>query len=96
MTKFRDWNAVSAHFRTSAGPMRDSRQRRKNNRPTSNALLDEYSDTIYLCDFCGDESTSVTRIVLDTGYDRTNAEAKYACRECSSEKERDRLNGKGN
>jgi len=70
--------------------MRDSRQRRKTNRPTSNALLDEYSDTIYLCDFCGDESIKVSRTVLDTGYDRTNAEAKYACWECSIKKDEER------
>ena len=91
MSKGRDWNAVDAHFRNSAGPMRDRRLRRNVPRPKSQNIMKEYFDTTYICDFCGDESSYVKRIVVDTDYDRTISEAKYACEDCSQEKEEQRL-----
>ena len=91
MSKARDWNAVDAHFRNSAGPMRDRRLRRNVSRPNSQNIMKEYLDTTYICDFCGDESSYVKRIVVDTDYDRTISEAKYACEDCSQEKEEQRL-----
>ena len=40
--KTRDWNAVAAHFRNSAGAMKDRRKGRGGARNTSRDLLDDY------------------------------------------------------
>jgi len=93
MSKGRDWNAVDAHFRNSAGPMRDRRLRRNVPRPNSQNIIDEYLDAIYICDFCGQQSYSVKRVVVASDYDRMNSEACYACDDCSEEKEERRLMG---
>lgn len=90
--KIRNWNAVAAHLRGSAGPMRDRRIRRHDNRPKSRDLLKEVNEELYTCDFCDCKTSLVRRIVIDQDYDRTQSEAKYACYECSKQKEGDRIN----
>lgn len=90
-TNNRNWNAVSAHFRNSAGPMRDRRIRRHDSRPNSRDLLEEFSEELYVCDFCNQETYAVRRIVLDKDYDRMHSEAKYACPDCFDQKEKGRL-----
>ena len=89
--KTRDWNAVNAHFRSSAGSMRDRRLRRHDARPNSRDLMEEFREDIYICDFCEHETFAVRRIVIDKDYDRTHSVAKYACAECFDQKERDRV-----
>ncbi len=44
------------------------------------------------CDFCGRETDTVVRIALDKDYDRLTVKhiKRYACRECSEKKERER------
>lgn len=44
------------------------------------------------CDFCGQEAATVKRVAIDKGYDRLTVkhEIKYACEECSKEKEEER------
>jgi uncharacterized protein with PIN domain len=44
------------------------------------------------CDFCGKQVQQVRRVALDRNYDRlqTPHVARYACPECSAEKERSR------
>jgi len=39
------------------------------------------------CDTCGKEVLKVKRIVLEKGYDRTQARAIYNCEECYKKKE---------
>ncbi len=41
------------------------------------------------CDTCGKEVFKVKRIVLEKGYDRTQAKAIYNCEECYKKKEAD-------
>ncbi|MDO9464185.1 MAG: hypothetical protein Q7J67_02675 [bacterium] len=41
------------------------------------------------CDTCGKEVLNVKRIVLEKGYDRTQARAIYNCEECYMKKEAD-------
>lgn len=96
MNTTRNWNAINAHFRNSAGSMRDRRLRRHNSRPNSRDLIDEFSEELYVCDFyvcdfCNQETYAVRRIALDKDYDRMHSEAKYACHECSEQKENDRV-----
>ena len=45
------------------------------------------------CDFCGEETRRVRRVVLDRGYERlqTPHRVLYACERCSTEKEQRRL-----
>jgi len=45
------------------------------------------------CDFCGARVARVRRVALDRDYDRlqTPHQARYACAECSTQKERERL-----
>ena len=50
------------------------------------------------CDTCGKEVLKVKRIVLEKGYDRTQARAIYNCEECYRKKEADiekRVQGEG-
>lgn len=44
------------------------------------------------CDFCGRDVSQVRRVALDEGYDRLSRrhEVRYACRECSERKDRER------
>ena len=48
--KARDWNAVAAHFRNSAGAMKDRRKGRGGACNTSRDLLDDYYDEDVLVD----------------------------------------------
>ena len=41
------------------------------------------------CDTCGKEVLNVKRIILEEGYDRTQAKAIYNCEECYRKKEAD-------
>ncbi|MEK6532194.1 MAG: hypothetical protein AABZ23_06870 [Deltaproteobacteria bacterium] len=45
------------------------------------------------CDFCGREAETVLRVAIDRDYDRLTVrhEKRYACKECSEKKERERL-----
>ncbi len=91
MNTNRNWNAVSAHFRNSAGPMRDRRFRRHDTRPNSRDLMEEFREELHICDFCDHETHTVRRIVLDKDYDRMQSDAKYACSECFDQKEKERI-----
>ncbi len=44
------------------------------------------------CDFCGKETETVVRVAIDKDYDRLTVrhEKRYACRECSEKKEKER------
>ena len=44
--KVRDWNAVDAHFRNSAGAMKDRREERGGARNTNRDYIDEYCGDI--------------------------------------------------
>jgi len=50
----------------------------------------------HYCDFCGECSEIIYRTVVDTNYDRVLAPAKYACFECSEDKDirREYITGK--
>ena len=91
--KARNWNAVDAHFRNSAGSMKDRRTERGGAKNNNRDLLDEYQDDLFICDFCGVKSTTVRRIILDRNYDRMMESAQYACGTCSDKKEEERLMG---
>jgi hypothetical protein len=42
------------------------------------------------CDTCGRRTPIVSRVVIDEGYDRSNARPLWNCPECYAEKERRR------
>jgi len=46
----------------------------------------------FTCDFCGKSVEQVRRVALDRGYDRLQKPhpVRYACPDCSTEKERER------
>jgi uncharacterized Zn finger protein len=43
------------------------------------------------CDTCGRETDTVSRVVVDSGYNRANARPVYNCPECYERKLRERL-----
>jgi hypothetical protein len=45
------------------------------------------------CDTCGKLTTVVSRVVIDRGYDRSNARPLWNCPECYERKNRERLGG---
>jgi hypothetical protein len=45
------------------------------------------------CDTCGRLTTVVSRVVIDRGYDRSNARPLWNCPECYERKNRERLGG---
>lgn len=45
------------------------------------------------CDTCGRLTPVVSRVVVDSGYDRSNARPIYNCPECYERKLRDREEG---
>jgi len=49
----------------------------------------------FKCDFCGEMTNFLTRVVLDKGYDRLSMPhlMKFACPPCSEEKEQARTGG---
>ncbi|MBI5562346.1 MAG: hypothetical protein HY894_05785 [Deltaproteobacteria bacterium] len=48
--------------------------------------------TALRCDFCGKETETVTRVAVDSNYDRLTVrhDKMYACPACSEKKERER------
>ena len=42
------------------------------------------------CDTCGRETTIVSRVVIDRGYDRSNARPLWNCPDCYEKKEQQR------
>jgi hypothetical protein len=46
---------------------------------------------MFRCDTCGKETPTVSRVVVDAGYDRSNARPKYNCPECYQKKLDERL-----
>jgi hypothetical protein len=43
-----------------------------------------------ICDTCGKETPFVSRVVIDKGYNRSNAKPVYNCPECFEKKNRSR------
>ena len=87
--KIRSQFAVDAALRV-GGPMKDRRAPREGARNSHSEYLEGAMEEM-ACDFCGIPTTTVRRVVLDSGYNRALGAAKYACRECSEEKEQSRL-----
>lgn len=87
--KIRSQFAVDAALRV-GGPMKDRRAPRDGARNLHSEYLEEAMDEM-ACDFCGIPATTVRRVVLDSGYNRALDAARYACWECSEEKEQSRL-----
>ena len=44
------------------------------------------------CDTCGKQVVSVSRVVIDEGYDRSMSKALYNCPECFAKKNQKRNN----
>ena len=91
--KVRIWNAVDAHFRNSAGSMKDRRSERGGTKNDNRDLIGDYYDDLFVCDFCGERTFHVRRVILDRNYDRTLKPAQYACASCSDKKETERVVG---
>jgi uncharacterized Zn finger protein len=47
-------------------------------------------EQILKCDTCGKETDRVSRVVVDSGYNRANARPIYNCPECYATKLRER------
>jgi hypothetical protein len=43
------------------------------------------------CDTCGKETPTVSRVVVDAGYNRANSRPVYNCPECYEKKLKERL-----
>lgn len=43
------------------------------------------------CDTCGKETDTVSRVVVDAGYNRANARPLYNCPECYAQKLQERV-----
>ena len=43
-----------------------------------------------ICDTCGKETDTVSRVVIDKGYNRANARPLYNCPDCFEKKNRER------
>tara|TARA_R100000152_G_C6633519_1_gene80350 strand:- start:213 stop:467 length:255 start_codon:yes stop_codon:yes gene_type:complete len=71
--KARNWNAVAAHFRNSAGAMKDRRKGRGGACNTSRDLLDDYYDEDVLVDNSvdvvdlGDNCNGSNSLCIDDG-----------------------------
>lgn len=48
------------------------------------------SEKLVRCDTCGKRVASVSRVVIDDGYDRSMSKALYNCPECFTKKEQKR------
>jgi len=90
--KFRDYNALNACFRK-AGFMKDRRAPRGGARNYHQEYMEDAMSEELICDFCGKSAEAIRRIALDDGYNRitTKVAPKYACADCSAEKEDARL-----
>jgi hypothetical protein len=51
----------------------------------------EIEQQILRCDTCGKKTATVSRVVVDSGYNRANARPLYNCPECYEKKLRERL-----
>jgi hypothetical protein len=51
----------------------------------------EQEPQLLRCDTCGKLSSTVSRVVVDSGYNRANARPLYNCPECYERKLRERL-----
>jgi hypothetical protein len=87
--KIRSQFAIDAALRV-GGPMKDRRTPREGSRNSHSEYLEGAMEEM-ACDFCGIPATTVRRIVLDSGYNRSLGAARYACWKCSEEKEYSRL-----
>ena len=54
-------------------------------------MAEENEEQILRCDTCGKETDTVSRVVVDAGYNRSNARPVYNCPECYEEKLKQRL-----
>jgi hypothetical protein len=45
------------------------------------------------CDTCGKLAPTVSRVVVESGYNRANARPLYNCPDCYEKKNRERLGG---
>ena len=53
--------------------------------------MSETEATQLVCDTCGKATRTVSRVVVDAGYNRANARAVYNCPECYEKKLQERL-----
>ena len=53
--------------------------------------MSETNEQILKCDTCGKETPTVSRVVVDAGYNRANARPVYNCPECYEKKLAERL-----
>ena len=51
----------------------------------------EQDERLLRCDTCGKPTPTVSRVVVDVGYNRANARAMYNCPECYEKKLQERL-----
>lgn len=57
--------------------------------------MSEANEQVLKCDTCGKETDRVSRVVVDSGYNRANARAVYNCPECYEKKLQERLSEAG-
>jgi len=60
----------------------------------SGATDDLEATEVLRCDTCGRPATTVSRVVVEAGYNRANARPLYNCPECYETKNRERLEKK--
>lgn len=53
--------------------------------------MSESNEQILKCDTCGKETETVSRVVVDAGYNRSNARPVYNCPECYEKKLKERV-----
>jgi hypothetical protein len=53
----------------------------------------EERGSLLRCDTCGRLTPTVSRVVVDAGYNRANARPLYNCPDCYEKKNRERLKG---
>jgi hypothetical protein len=49
-------------------------------------VMSDEEKQILKCDTCGKETPTVSRVVVDSGYNRANARPLYNCPECYEKK----------
>lgn len=53
--------------------------------------MSETNEQVLKCDTCGKETDTVSRVVVDAGYNRANARPVYNCPECYERKLKERV-----
>jgi uncharacterized Zn finger protein len=53
--------------------------------------MSEEKEQVLRCDTCGKETDTVSRVVVDAGYNRANSRPVYNCPECYEQKLKERL-----